>query len=220
MGTLCGSFFIANDYVTQGFSTRLVANPPHFLDVDESFIQIMQPGEFHKYLGRHLPGALLQRGPVEVQHRLQAAWYKFYQFRWQLTNANVSVKLRLKLFDAVVSPCVVFGLGALPMYDRCQEKLDITLRTMLRKIVGWRRVPEEPWDVTMHRMKMRVNDALEQWPVKSWALRVNLIRWKHACRVKAVGDERWVSLACKWKPDDVYDLWCDRLPCRRVGHPF
>ena len=55
-----------------------VANSLHFLDVDESFIQIMQPGEFHKYLGRHLPGALLERGPVEVQHRLQVAWYKFY----------------------------------------------------------------------------------------------------------------------------------------------
>ena len=30
-----------------------VANPPHFLDVDESFIQILQVGEFHRYLGRH-----------------------------------------------------------------------------------------------------------------------------------------------------------------------
>ena len=82
------------------------------------------------------------------------------------------MKLRLKLFDAVVSPCVLFGLGALPMYATLREKVDITQRKMLRRIVGWRRIPEEPWNETMRRMKNRANDALEQWRIKAWFDRV------------------------------------------------
>ena len=124
-----------------------------------------------------MPGELEDRSLVEVQHRIQAAWGKFHQYRWQLTNSNISVKLRLKLFDAVVSPCVLFGLGALPMYATLREKVDITLRKMLRRIVGWRRIPDEPWDITMKRMKDRVNDALEQWPIKPWSDRVTLSKW-------------------------------------------
>ena len=130
------------------------------------------------------------------------------------------MKLRLKLFDAVVSPCVLFGLGALPMYATLREKVDITQRKMLRRIVGWRRIPDEPWDITMERMKNRVNDALEQWPIKSWSDRVTLSKWQHACRVKRVAPERWVSLACKWQPDHITDPWCEYEPYRGAGRPI
>ena len=180
----------------------------------------MQTGEYHKYLGRHLSGALSERGPTEIKHRLQAGWYKFHQYRWQLTNPNVSVKLRLKLFDSVVSPCVLFGLGALPIHQQCQEKVDITQRKMLRRIVGWRRIPEEEWSVTMSRMKMRVNAALDQWPIKPWSFCSKASRWKHACRVKMTEPTKWVSLACKWVPGYVFDLWYDCVPHRHVGGQF
>ena len=149
-----------------------VQNVPHFLDVAGNFIQILQPGEVHKYLGRHLPGALSMRGPTEVKHRLQAAWYKFHQYRWQLTNPNVSVKLRLKLFDSVVSPCVLFGMGALPIHQYYQDQIDITQRKMLRRIVGWARLPNEEWAITMHRMNQRLANAVSQYLTKSWSNRI------------------------------------------------
>ena len=60
-----------NNAKTKFLST--VQNVPHFLDVTGNFIQILQPGEVHTYLGKHLPGALSMRGPIEVKHRLQAA---------------------------------------------------------------------------------------------------------------------------------------------------
>ena len=98
--------------------------------------------------------------------------------------------------------------------------MDVTQRKMLRRIVGWRRIPEEPWDITMHRIKLRVNDALHQHQVKPWSLRVNQCRWHHACRVRGVERERWVRLACEWTPNEVFDLWHDHIPYRRACRPF
>ena len=76
-----------NSDKTEIFTT--VDNPPDFIDVDGDFIGILRPGEVHKYLGKHLPGEFEDRSLVEVQHRIRAAWGKFHQYRWQLTNSNI-----------------------------------------------------------------------------------------------------------------------------------
>ena len=55
---------------------------------------------------------------------------------------------------------------------------------MLRKIVGWVRLPNELWETTMRRMTDRVTNALQQWPLKSWGERLHKARWKHMCRLK------------------------------------
>ena len=65
-----------NNSKTKIFTT--VDNPPDYIDVDGEFIGILPPGEVHKYLGRHLSGALDDRGPIEVQQRIHAAWGKFH----------------------------------------------------------------------------------------------------------------------------------------------
>ena len=69
----------------------------------------------------------------------------------------------------------------------------------------------------MSRMKMKVNVALDEWYVKPWSLCVNATKWKHACRVKATEPIKWVSLACRWVPNSVFDLWYDCVPHRHVG---
>ena len=79
-------------------------------------------------------------------------------------NRHVPIKLRLKLFDAVVSPCALFGMSVLPIYQKMMDEFDITRRKMLRKMVGWVRYPEEEWSTTMRRMNDRVDCALRQWP--------------------------------------------------------
>ena len=65
-----------------------------------------------------------------------------------LINKHVSVKLRLKLFDAVVTPTILYGLHKLPLTHFQLQKLDALQRQMLRSIVGWVRVGHEPWHMT------------------------------------------------------------------------
>ena len=74
----------------------------------------------------------------------------------------MSVTLRLKLFEAVVTPSILFGMSVLPTHQDMMNKIDVTRRKMLRRIVGWVRIPEEEWAVTMSRMSKRVTHALLQ----------------------------------------------------------
>ena len=87
-------------------------------------------------------------------------------------NKNISIKLRLKLFDAVVSPTLLFGLSTLPVHATTMEKIDIVQRKMIRKMVGWVRYDTETWKCTMHRMKLRVQQALQQHKIRSWSDRI------------------------------------------------
>ena len=71
-----------------------------------------------------------------------------------------TVASRLKLFEAVVTPTVLFGLSCCPLTKQQVESIDALQRRMLRSIVEWRRVPDEHWSETMRMMRGRVDHAL------------------------------------------------------------
>ena len=57
------------------------------------------------------------------------------------------------------------------------EKMDVTQRRMLRKIVGWIRFDDEDWEITGRRMKTRLEAGLRQYPIKVWSeRRANLVQ--------------------------------------------
>ena len=53
----------------------------NFLDIRGGMIEVVNEISIHKYLGRRLSGDLDDRGPSEVQHRLQAAWHQFQKYQ-------------------------------------------------------------------------------------------------------------------------------------------
>ena len=77
--------------------------------------------------------------------------------------------MRLRLFQVIVTPTVLYSLSSSPLTKGEAEKLDAAQRKMLRKIVGWVRFDEETWETTGHRMKARLEAALERYPLKSWS---------------------------------------------------
>ena len=76
---------------------------PAYIDVCGELVETLLGESCHKYLGRKLCGNLASSVSVEVAHRVQVAWRKFSQHRSTLVNKNVSLALRMKLFDALVS---------------------------------------------------------------------------------------------------------------------
>ena len=85
-------------------------------------------------MGKILTGDLALRTNVEFDHRLHAAWANFHQYEHIILNKRVSLKLRLKLFDLVVSPTAVFGLAVLPLTNTqvgCGAAKDATLHCRL-----------------------------------------------------------------------------------------
>ena len=67
---------------------------------------------------------------------------------------------------------MLFGMSVLPMYQTMMDKIDVVRRKMLRRIVGWVRIPNEEWCFTMSRMNERVKRALVLWPCKAWSERI------------------------------------------------
>jgi len=53
-----------------------------------------------------LSGILENRSTIEIAHRLQCGWQKFGRHANTLCNKNVSIKLRLKLFEMIAPPIV------------------------------------------------------------------------------------------------------------------
>ena len=145
---------------------------------------------------------------------------KFGQHSKTLCNRNVSIKLRLKLFDSVVSPSLLFGLAVLPLQVSCIDKLNVIQRKMLRKIVGWVRIPDEPWNVTMRRMTSKVENALDQSKMKMWSTRLAETEWKFIGRLKSLPLTSWQSRAAFSQPQEVEDEGCEYLPNRLRGHPL
>ena len=88
---------------------------PLYVDIAGSMVEVLRRGTVHKYLGKAFCGNLRNRGQCNLSHRMQCAWWKFHELRTTLENKNIPLKLRLKLFDAVVSPTILYSLSTTPL---------------------------------------------------------------------------------------------------------
>ena len=203
--------------------TKIITNEVvsyQFVDIAGSMVEVLGSNDEHRFLGRYLSGNLDNRAHVEVQHRIQVAWMKFSQHSKTLCNKNISIKLRMRLFESTVSPSLLFGLAILPLHASSMEKLNIVQRKMVRKIVGWVRLPEEPWENTMRRMGTRVNRVVGQSKMREWSTRLLDTQWKFVGRLKMLPTTSWPSRAAFWQPLEIDDLSCDFVPHRTRGRPY
>ena len=203
--------------------TKIITNDlyqENFIMVGDEQVSIIEEDGKHKYLGRYISGVLENRSNVEIAHRIQCAWHKFGRRTSILTNKNVSIKLRLKLFDATVSPSVLFGLCALPISEQNMSKITVCQNKMLRKIVGWVRHATDEWETVMHNMKVRVASAMEQLYIRPWDTRIQEARNKNFARIAAMDCTRWENLSMQWDPTKVVDESQDFVAHRRAGRPL
>ena len=115
-----------------------------------------------------------------------------------LTNRHVSVKLRLKYFDPIMSPTLLFGLASLPLTSSHFKKIDVVQRRMIRAIVGWVAVDKFDWGDTMRRMNSKVEAALKTFLVCSWSNSVFKRSFWFAARV--ANSNTWPRFATLWDP--------------------
>ena len=141
---------------------------PVYVDISDGMVEIVRGSDTHKYLGVALPGQLRRRGDTILAHRLKCAWSKFHMFRAALTNKHVDVRLRFRLFDAVVTPCAVYGLSTAPLTAAALERLAVTQRKMFRLMVGYVKSPDDSWADMNRRLSAKIERALERFPVRLW----------------------------------------------------
>ena len=134
-------------------------NGPMFLDIGDYIIKFYMGGKIKKYLGKKLFGDLRKRALVGLQHRSQIVWMRFEEHRDTLLNRHVCLRPRLKLFDSVISPTILFSLLTCPLASNQLQKLEIVRNRMLGSIVGWAPLADNVWHALMQKMSRKLENA-------------------------------------------------------------
>ena len=136
-----------------------------------------------------------------------------------LTNRNVNVKYRLRFFDDVISPTVLYGMETVPITMHLAARLDTLQRKMLRGIVGWPYHTDETWEEVGSKMKRRLSNALSKQPIVTWSDQLVFKRnslYKRVCNNCTLP---MTYLAFLWVPKATARA-NGHTPYRNVGRPL
>ena len=198
--------------------TTFGVDTPTLIEVAGHFLEVVTRQESHKYLGKMLSGNFIERRVADLAYRKKCAWNKFHKFKHILLNKHISLRLRLKFFDSVISPTILFGLATTALPKSEISKLDSLRRRMLRHIVGWARVEGETWNVTMRRMNTRLLQAQQLLPMRLWSESLYLAKFRLAFRV-ARANHGWPQTILQWDPQQAWQFNFEDKPCRSRGRP-
>ena len=141
---------------------------PQYLRASGGRIPVLERVARHKYLGVSIPGDVTARGSTNVRYRVECVWHKFCKIKTALTDRHVHIKLRLKLFSAVITPCILYSLITTPMLASDYEKIEVVQRKMLRRIIGFSKLNEETWESAFKRNNEKLARVMSIYPVGNW----------------------------------------------------
>ena len=189
------------------------------VDVADGFMEVVGAGDTHKYLGNAFPGALRNRGAAILTNRLRCAWAKFHMFRHSLLDRHVDIKLRLKLFESVVSPSLLYGLTTAPLTQVDYGTVDAAQRKMLRSVVGHVPCRNDDWADMHRRMNVKMAAALARQGVPTWSAVLSSRKQKMQTKLANGTCNPLVQRVYNWQPKFVAD---SKLTCelgRGRGRP-
>ena len=97
-------------------------------------IPLHNSSEF-KYLGSYLSHSEPSTGDIEINHRIQMAYNKFVLMSNLLQNRHIFLKTRVKFLNSFVRSRLTYSCQNWNLTLRQYEKLDVTYRNLLRRMV-------------------------------------------------------------------------------------
>ena len=136
-----------------------------------------------------------------------------------MTNRHVDVRLRMKFFDSVVTPAVLYGLTPAPLTQKDCSRLGITQRKMLRLIIGYTKHSDDTWADMYRRLKLRINAATQQTPIQNWETALSQRVHKLHDELQNDKRNRLSQRVFAWNPVDTHDPKLSHKPHRQRGRP-
>ena len=146
-----------------------------------------------------------------TEHGIAKAWAKFSSYKNELTDKQIPLYLRLKLFHSVVTPSMLYGCAAWVMTQHRDQALRSTEMRMMRAILGRKRVvtklgePEEPvvetWVEWVRRATAEAREAMRIHNVPDWVeeQRGNVLQWNE--KLEQMELTRWARQVRDWIPE-------------------
>ena len=171
---------------------------------------------------------------------MRCGWAAFTQYRSELCGWHVPDSTKLKVFESVVTPRVMYGSAAWTLTQSMESELRTTHRRMLRMMfpVKRRRISAdassntsessasvegsidnagneleslEPWDEFIQRATQLVKLKMRQHLTDDWVVQHKRRKWAFSGRIARSSDTRWSKAAMNWIPSDTGS--------RNVGRP-
>ena len=89
-----------------------------------------------------------------------------------MTNKHVDIKLRLRLFESVITPSALYGLTTAPLAAKDYEKAAVAQRKMLRLMFGYVKLPHDAWQDMYRKLRQRIERATAKFPLRLWHLEI------------------------------------------------
>ena len=117
--------------------SNMNSDTKRYIKIGDMNIEILARSECVKYLGQRI--SFYQQETLEIKSRIRAAWTTFRKYRQELTSKKYMFKLRLRLFDATVSPTLCCAAGTWTPSREHERMIQSTQRKMLRLIIQTKR---------------------------------------------------------------------------------
>ena len=133
-----------------------------------------------------------------------------------MTQKAIPLRLRLKLFHAVVTPTLLYGCSAWVLKAEQEQRIRRTQMRMMRMIMGRSRhraqdgQDVESWVDWLKRVTNEAKEIMKAHRVPDWLKLVQQRQEKWKNRLESLEVENWAKQVYEWMP----------IGCRRKGRPL
>lgn len=150
------------------------------------------------YLGKQLSFREIDK--EEVERRIGSAWKRYWSLK-HILKSKLSIKLKKKVLDSCVLPCLTYGCQTWCLTEKTANKISVCQRAMERSVLNLKL--SDKVKNTEIRKRTQVTDAV---------IHTRKLKWKWAGHLSRYEDGRWTNRVTKWRGPSTGK--------RRVGRPL
>ena len=148
-------------------------------------LEVVLEGSSLKVIGTQV---ILSNGSTgEIRSRIAGGWSSLYSLKALLLNRRISIRRRLKLFEATVGSTVLWCAESWARKVEDKHTLKASFHAMLQEIVGSRRGADENYVDWVIRSTRAARELAKTAGVRSWLETHGIMKWCWAGHVARQG---------------------------------
>lgn len=167
--------------------TKIITNgKDHVITVEGQNIEYVSQ---YIYLGQSI--SFEDQTETEINRRIATAWKKYWGLKEIMKNRDINIKIKSKLYNMVILPCLTYGCQTWSLRKKDENKLSVHQRKMERSMLDIKLSDKIKNKII--RKKTQVTDIHSK---------IRNLKWKWAGHVCRMPCNRWARKLIEWIPLD------------------